>query len=231
MGARLRWASATILTIRASIVSCPTRSACIIKLPVWLSVPPMTLLPASFFAGMDSPVTIDSSTALFPSSMTPSTGILSPGRTRRRSPSCTWESGISSSPVSVTRRAVAGAFAEGFPFQGVLFLGVMLTNDGPKLLEYNVRFGDAILEYLADANEDLLRSPERAADLLINEILESVEQPLILVLDDYHHIGRETVVHRIVDRLLQYSSDLVHVMVTTRDLPPLAMMIAGTSVR
>jgi phosphoribosylamine--glycine ligase len=37
---------------------------------------------------------------------------------------------------------LAGAQQEGFPFKGVLFLGVMLTPDGPKLLEYNVRFGD-----------------------------------------------------------------------------------------
>ena len=37
---------------------------------------------------------------------------------------------------------LAGAEREGFPFKGVLFLGVMLTPDGPKLLEYNVRFGD-----------------------------------------------------------------------------------------
>ena len=35
-----------------------------------------------------------------------------------------------------------GARNEGFPFRGVLFLGLMLTADGPKLLEYNVRFGD-----------------------------------------------------------------------------------------
>ena len=37
---------------------------------------------------------------------------------------------------------IEGATREGFPFKGVLFLGLMLTSDGPKLLEYNVRFGD-----------------------------------------------------------------------------------------
>ena len=102
----------------------------------------------------------------------------------------------------------------------VVFLGYVARGIRSAVPE----FGEAIFDYLNEANEDLLRFPERAADLLINEILQSVEQPLILVLDDYHHIGVETPVHRIVDRILQYSSDLVHVMITTRDLPPLAMM-------
>src|SRR5690349_1546550 len=85
-------------------------------------------------------------------------------------------------------------------------------------------FGKAIFPYLSEANQEVLRFPERSADLLINEILQSVEQPFILVLDDHHHIGRDTIVHKLVDRLLQYSSDLVHVIITTRDLPPLATM-------
>ena len=35
-----------------------------------------------------------------------------------------------------------GLAAEGIPYIGVLFAGLMLTQDGPKLIEYNSRFGD-----------------------------------------------------------------------------------------
>ncbi len=38
--------------------------------------------------------------------------------------------------------SLEGARADGFPFRGVLYCGVMLTADGPMTLEYNVRFGD-----------------------------------------------------------------------------------------
>ena len=41
--------------------------------------------------------------------------------------------------VRPTARAMAAA---GTPFSGVLYAGLMLTPDGPKLIEYNVRFGD-----------------------------------------------------------------------------------------
>jgi len=37
---------------------------------------------------------------------------------------------------------VAGMKSRGTPFRGVLYAGVMLTEQGPKLFEYNVRFGD-----------------------------------------------------------------------------------------
>ena len=35
-----------------------------------------------------------------------------------------------------------GLKARGTPYQGVLYAGLMLTADGPKLIEYNARFGD-----------------------------------------------------------------------------------------
>jgi phosphoribosylamine--glycine ligase len=42
----------------------------------------------------------------------------------------------------IIKPTVAGMAKRGTPFKGVLFLGVMITPDGPKLYEYNVRFGD-----------------------------------------------------------------------------------------
>ena len=43
---------------------------------------------------------------------------------------------------TIIRPTLHGCIREGFPFRGILFLGLMMTADGPKLLEYNVRFGD-----------------------------------------------------------------------------------------
>ncbi len=37
---------------------------------------------------------------------------------------------------------LAGMAGRGTPFSGVLYAGLMLTGEGPKLIEYNVRFGD-----------------------------------------------------------------------------------------
>jgi phosphoribosylamine--glycine ligase len=42
----------------------------------------------------------------------------------------------------IVRPTVAGLNRRGIPYRGVLYAGLMLTNDGPKLVEYNARFGD-----------------------------------------------------------------------------------------
>jgi len=42
----------------------------------------------------------------------------------------------------IIKPAIEGMKEEGMPFKGVLYAGLMITVDGPKVLEFNVRFGD-----------------------------------------------------------------------------------------
>ena len=56
--------------------------------------------------------------------------------------------------IDPTMRAMA---ADGMPFRGILFAGLMIGDDGPKLIEYNVRFGDPECQVLmARLESDLL---------------------------------------------------------------------------
>lgn len=49
---------------------------------------------------------------------------------------------------------VAAMKAEGCPFKGVLFAGLMIGKDGPKLIEYNTRFGDPECQVMMSRLED-----------------------------------------------------------------------------
>jgi LuxR family maltose regulon positive regulatory protein len=104
--------------------------------------------------------------------------------------------------------------ADPFVFLGYVTNGIKQVISG---------FGEITLAYLQQATDELMRQPERAVDVLLNEVLEQVEQRLVLILDDYHHLGTETAVHRVVDRLLAYLPDVLHVIIISRDIPPLAL--------
>jgi phosphoribosylamine--glycine ligase len=65
--------------------------------------------------------------------------------------------------------------AEGYPFTGVLFAGLMLTKDGPKMLEYNIRFGDPECQALMLRMEgDLLDILDKAAETRLSEVLSDI---------------------------------------------------------
>ncbi len=68
---------------------------------------------------------------------------------------------------AVVRPTLDGLRAEGTPFVGTLFVGLMLTARGPLVLEYNVRFGDpetqALLPLLESDLFELLRDAARGA--------------------------------------------------------------------
>ena len=61
--------------------------------------------------------------------------------------------------------------AEGRPFTGVLFTGLMLTEDGPKVLEYNCRFGDPEAQVvLPRMKNDIIDVFEACVDGRLDEI-------------------------------------------------------------
>jgi len=65
----------------------------------------------------------------------------------------------------IIRPTVAAMGKRGTPFKGVLFAGLMINADGPKLIEYNVRFGDPETQVLMmRLNSDLLAALIATAD-------------------------------------------------------------------
>ena len=93
--------------ICARAVSAPTRVASTTSRPPTLIVAPVTGEPGPTSAGRLSPVRSDASIAEAPSTTTPSVAIFSPGRTTKRSPTCTSSIGTSRSvPATSTTDAV-----------------------------------------------------------------------------------------------------------------------------
>ncbi len=92
-GALPSWAASTRRPIRARRVSAPTRVARTTSRPPALTVAPRTVSPGPTSTGTDSPVSIDSSTAEEPSSTAPSVATFSPGRTTKRVPGRSAETG------------------------------------------------------------------------------------------------------------------------------------------
>ena len=70
----------------------------------------------------------------------------------------------------IIRPTLEAMKAEGAPFKGVLYAGLMITGDGPKLLEFNVRFGDPECQPLmVRLKSDLLTCLVAAADGVLRE--------------------------------------------------------------
>jgi phosphoribosylamine---glycine ligase len=68
----------------------------------------------------------------------------------------------------IIRPTVKGMAQRGTPFKGVLFAGLMITATGPKLIEYNVRFGDPETQVLMmRLKSDLLPALVATADGVI----------------------------------------------------------------
>jgi len=72
--------------------------------------------------------------------------------------------------AEIIRPTVAGMKQRGTPFKGVLFAGLMIGPEGPKLIEYNVRFGDPETQVLMmRLKSDLLAALVATADGVLKD--------------------------------------------------------------
>ena len=121
IGALDHCASWMSLMICESLVSKPICIVCISKLPVTFIVPAKTCDPTVFSTGMLSPVSIASSTLLYPLIIFPSTGIFSPGLTMMISSIFTSSIGISLLSFPTFILAVLGANCMSFAIDSEVF--------------------------------------------------------------------------------------------------------------
>lgn len=72
---------------------------------------------------------------------------------------------------NIIEPTIRGMGEEGSPFKGVLYFGLMLTSNGPKVLEYNARFGDPETQaVLPRLKSDLLEIMEAVIDERLDQM-------------------------------------------------------------
>ncbi|HET9355235.1 MAG TPA: phosphoribosylglycinamide synthetase C domain-containing protein, partial [Sphingomicrobium sp.] len=88
--------------------------------------------------------------------------------------------------IAPTARAMAAA---GTPFEGVLYAGLMLTADGPKLIEYNVRFGDpeceAIMPRIEGDFAELLHAVATGAEFTAPTVSPKCSMTVVIAAEGY----------------------------------------------
>ena len=73
---------------------------------------------------------------------------------------------------------INGMRSDGIPYEGILYAGVMLTNQGPKVIEFNCRFGDPETQVvLPRLNTDLV-------EIIYNTVTNNLEKTSIHLIDN-----------------------------------------------
>jgi phosphoribosylamine--glycine ligase len=124
--------------------------------------------------------------------------------------------------VEPTVRAMA---AEGTPFAGVLFAGLMLTAAGPKLIEYNARFGDPECEAIMPRVEGdfaaLLHAVATGGSFDAPRLSDDTTMTVVVAADGYPGTPRKGGAIAGIDRAEAIEGVTVFQAGTTRDGPRL----------
>lgn len=83
-------------------------------------------------------------------------------------------------------------------------------------------FGSAAKALLDNVDSSTAVSPQRILTVLINELAETIEGDWLVIIEDYHLITNPAV-HKLVDYLLENTPPGLHLLISTRGDPPLAL--------
>lgn len=97
---------------------------------------------------------------------------------------------------NIIKPTLKGAEKEGFPFKGILFLGLMMTASGAKVLEYNVRFGDPETQaILVNLETDLIEICEAVIEQRLDKTIinwkDGISACVILAAENYPKTPRK----------------------------------------
>lgn len=99
-----------------------------------------------------------------------------------------------------------------------VFFGYLIY--GIRTLHPN--FGESVLALILES-EGLAAKTDQLVDALVNEISEQIDEKIIIVLDDYHHVDSNEPIAAGIDRLIQYAPDVIHIVIATRRMPNLSV--------
>lgn len=83
-------------------------------------------------------------------------------------------------------------------------------------------FGQVVLRFISET-ENLASKIDQLVDVFVNEVSEQIEQKTIVVLDDYHNVDSSEPIAAAIDRVVQYSPDVLHIVITSRSMPNLSV--------
>ncbi|MFQ5593444.1 MAG: tetratricopeptide repeat protein [Anaerolineae bacterium] len=84
------------------------------------------------------------------------------------------------------------------------------------------KFGQQINAILKGGGSRLPDS-ETIAAALVNDMVQAIGEYFVVVLDDYHMLDDNSVVHTLLDTLLRYLPEHCHILLASRTLPPLTL--------
>ncbi|MEQ1577040.1 MAG: phosphoribosylamine--glycine ligase [Hyphomicrobium sp.] len=124
--------------------------------------------------------------------------------------------------TTIIEPTVAGMASRGMPFKGVLFAGLMITREGPKLIEYNARFGDPETQVLmmrlkSDLLELLLATADDTLNQKTAEWSDDAALTVVLAANGYPGTAQTGTVIRGVEAASQLNQVQIFHAGTTRD--------------